>query len=120
MNLNEIYEKLLRRGMPWHPRLQAWYGKWYDHNPTLADSPSWPIHPDDARDLIEAHARRWWIDFNNAFELEGHEGRWNLSCVKFWSGEAYCEGSWDDEYCAPTILEAIEAATRHLEPKEEK
>lgn len=59
MNLHEMYQTLLRRGMPEHPRLLWFAGLWMDHHPLKSDRRAAEAHDDDARDLITMWASGW-------------------------------------------------------------
>lgn len=122
MTLLEIYNKLLRRGCPEHPRL--W---WKPGARGGIDAFALPLGPRDvlfphcyalyeadARALITMHALAW-------FRKDVGEG-----VIAYPQGAAafkdHKQGLRDGVAFVPDgdsdILEAIEAATRHLEPKE--
>lgn len=101
MTLTELYETLVRRGMPEHPRLKYAHGQWFILV-CKADDP-WELvdDDDDARDLLTMHAIRWYVGLGTDRHIDINQG-----------------GSYT--YHAPSewrALEAIVAATRHLEPK---
>lgn len=115
MDLYELTRNFVRRGCEEHPRLTptekregaplVWVlssdgGKWFR-----------PVDDSDARDLWTMHALEWFKGLKPQQDIhvehEEHEGWAVSSCF-----DKDCAG-W---HCAPTILEAIEAATRHLEP----
>lgn len=102
MELREIYETLLRRGMPEHPRLLSCFWPeqghyWAQPNPELLSSAPGPtIAADDACDLITMRALRWV----NSFPLS-----MKLKCAH------YCLGA------ATESLEDILLTTIPLEPK---
>lgn len=119
MNLHDQHQTLLRRGMPEHPRL-SWredetglrdapphYWHWQFDNDdwsTMASARSFgvSVNEDDARDLITMHALRWFRG-----RVERH-----------WNGDFRATKFKDDTFCiGDTLLEAILAATEHLEPK---
>lgn len=109
MDLYELTRALVRRGMPEHPRVQWWdnlhcwagdYTGWVYE----VDEEGCPIPPndDDLRDLITMHALRWF------------KGR----VERHWNGDFRATKFKDDTFCiGDTLLEAILAATEHLEPK---
>lgn len=106
MTLLEIYNKLLARGMPeaeveWTSFHEPCYRCSMDGTVAL-------LTENAARAIITMHALEWWRD------LRPEGAKWAV-CVA-----AICD-CWEGPTCvasAPTIIEAIEAATRHLEPKE--
>lgn len=89
MNLREIYETLLRRGMPKHPNLATYYGitgiqhKGMDYDP----------EPEDLADMMVMHALRWLNGGSQRF-------RHGVAC----DGEAM-----------PTLMFILEES-EHLEP----
>lgn len=136
MTLYELTRKLVARGMPEHPRLVHQRGVWYIAVHTLCD---YEILDDwaDARDLIAMHAMRWFTgpNFGQSEYGEiwgGYFGRCEyVSCALDSRpnprAQWYVSGMWPstdiNEGCTfyhgygADILEAIEAATRHLEAK---
>lgn len=117
--MNDLYEltrKLVERGCPEHPSLKYAHKSWFIAL-CKADDP-WElldVEPDgsvpDARDLWTMHALRW---------LEALVG--GIAVYGPGTGTAYAvrwdAGSDDHGAEGATILEAIEAATRHLSVKE--
>jgi hypothetical protein len=114
--LHKQYETLRKRGMPEHPRL-----RWANNAAGYGDQEDWralqkcePWHgwvppemepiDDDARDLIEAHARRWFLGLGDRYiSLASRRAAWA------YKGGPTMEGHGP-------LLDAIIAATAHLEP----
>lgn len=141
MTLHDLIQKLYARGCPVHPRLK-WPGMdephwWSTSHGLLCGT----VDESDARDLLAMHVFRWFVgenfgrsEYNEAWggkhggiqytiDLDDRRKskpykRWCVCGLWPWPAAKHgCEfkyGVGDD------ILEAIEAATRHLEPKEPK
>lgn len=120
MTLLEIYNKLLRRGCPEHPRL--W---WKPGARGGLDAFVLPLGPRDvlfphcyvldeadARAIITMHALEWWLTTKLAMSISARSPHWGIGFPP--CATTGLDGSVNH---APTILEAIEAATRHLETK---
>jgi hypothetical protein len=112
MNLHDQYHALLRRGMPEHSRqLQHLSGEdWYW--PALGNPSNVEVVAEaDAADIITMHALRWWLLDTNAMSFSIRSNHWG-------GGFPPCAVTGLDGSVlhAPTILEAIVAATLHLEP----
>lgn len=144
MNLHEQYETLVKRGMPPVPRLML--SEVYKQPGTMGpdfipmlvewqwttgrdhpESKFIEIHPDEARDLITMHALRWLSTVRQdstprihkpTLELGYYEHdddlRFVMRGVK--QGSAVYEGQHIGPL-AEAILDAILAATEHLEPQ---
>lgn len=112
MNLHAIYETLLRRGMPEHANLE-WNAVWKRF--ILDDIFDVGINESDARDLVTMHALQWARD-RHAVEFVFSRNAWQLAeLVELDKGDvvgARCYAKWFDD-----PLDAILAATAHLEPK---
>lgn len=100
MTLYELTRLLVARGCPEHPRLfqKPQCPPWWLLRDSIPDDPhhvrsSDTVHSDDARDLWTAHALRW-VEPMLGLEYIAH-----LAHLQY----------------GDNILEAIEAATRHLE-----
>ena len=119
-DLHEQVETLERRGMKPHPRLRRHAPDLPDWEILEAEDADWQyIHADDARDLITMHALRW------LFAAPGRMPWCNTSSVRADAVTIYedaCNiGRRDgDGYhtaaLASTVLDAILAATAHMEP----
>lgn len=123
MNLHEIYEMLMRRGMPKHQEIR-YDGYTGDGDvPSWGDGSVWGFYDGDeplmacseqqARDLITMHALRWALgrlDSETARNAAYLEVFSDGSCVIERGGEVLGESDRD-------ILAAILAATECLEPK---
>ncbi len=96
MNLHEITAKLVARGCPEHPRLK---------------------HP--SKHALNGGAGWWYVDQEGTWSLQHPDDalaiwtQWAL----LWAVNADAWPTRDFDCSFPTI-EAIEAATRHLEAKE--
>jgi hypothetical protein len=115
MNLIETIRKLMERGCEPHPRLvyYEWTGTggaWYLDKATRFCAAS------DARDLWTMWALRWL----NTMSYVGSFNGVNALMVSV----GVCSVHWrplgkdEIEGRGPTLLDAIEAATAHLSPKE--
>jgi hypothetical protein len=108
MTLYEKYQLLVKRGMPKHPNVKF----------TRYNEPSIECALDgvvailtalEAKDLITAHAQRWWVVSEDKYVCGQHDGALCYQMVK--------DGSvaWGDTYevvgCGLTILDAIIHAT---------
>lgn len=135
MNLHEIYQTLLRRGMPGHPRLKV--ATWHGDSPsgavwlTMWGEPPEPwlemlvngfwqkVTDDDASDMITMHALRWCLKKVATKSASFNWCEWPTSRSK--RSFDICNedfiGECDIDASGTTILEAILAATEHLEPK---
>lgn len=129
---HEIYETLIRRGCPKHPRLWTWRDVKPDGTRVsgFALGPS-GISDDDARDLLTMHAARWAsqllaapldpnspaaLILNGGYEPPAFDRKAWLDAAK----KATLEPArpWPPAWPWPLPdLEAIEAATAHLEAK---
>ena len=123
MELREIYETLLRRGMPEHDELE-WRGSedfgigvWVFNKSEPISFGNGPIFMGEryARDLITMHALRW-ANERHGCEFVYSRMAWQIAELhqhSEWSsiGADTCD-EWFD-----TALAAILAATAHLEPK---
>jgi hypothetical protein len=126
-SLIDKYNLLLKRGMPEHERLMiantykspGFLGP--DFVPTLVEwrwitgkarpgSKFIEVHPDDAQDLIEAHATRWFV------HLDGEQQDWMVGYETCIGATIHkLDGEWQQTRQASTILDAIIAATAHLD-----
>lgn len=115
MTLHEIYETLRRRGMPSHEHLRP-VGGLLCHN-AFDDEYGWQsttaLPDEDTRDLITMHALRWALG-----RLDSESARASAHLEVFSDGSCAIERG--DETLGESdadTLEAILAATAHLEPK---
>lgn len=128
MDLYELTRKLVRRGCPERPRLVA--TERYDGAPlvwvlsTVGGKWHHPIDESDARSIWTLWALEWLRDMTaeKDVHVEHHDSTgWQVSsCFDVeWVGPNGKLGKFDfhADHSGPTIIEAIEAATRHLEPK---
>lgn len=118
MTLHEIYNKLLRRGCPEHPRVRyserPWYtGTHWGYHDEDDGKPLMSADAADARAIITMHALEWWLTTKLAMSVSTRSPHWGIGFPP--CATTGLDGSVNH---APTILEAIEAATRYLEPKE--
>lgn len=119
MTLHEIYETLLRRGMPEHPTLRHGSVPLYPAGViTSADMGNlWTLNgvrvaESDARDLLTMHALRWWVRVKTDVQTRVTVAYPMSSLEQVLASAAVCL------FDANTgILEVVETATRHLEPK---
>lgn len=112
MNLHEIYEMLMRRGMPKHRDL-VWTAFAEPCVACALDGDVAILTTNTARDLIAMHALRWALgrlDSETARNAVYMEVFSDGSCVIERGGEVLGESDRD-------ILAATLAATEHLEPK---
>lgn len=119
MELHETYSTLIRRGMGEHERLwwceprplsMTRFEPFWALPPSVSGSHVQKIHEDDARDLIEAHALRWWQSIpDRAHGVIMNPGG-PVVCDDLSDGGDVKSGA------GPTILDAILVATEHLEP----
>lgn len=104
-DLYELTRKLVERGCPEHPRLEWELGVsswWYG---------SRIIHPVDARAIWTMWALEWWIKLGVAERSSVViNGMFITHLTEWGTDKSYGHGD--------SILDAIEAATRHLETDE--
>lgn len=122
MELREIYETLLRRGMPEHPRLAHVYDGcasiWIltgDSSEQLELATFGDDNETDARDLITMHALRN-LDkiIYKARIAQRWQGGWNMLLDEdYWSGR----GPTEFTFRGDTILDAVMLAVAATEPK---
>lgn len=117
MTLYELTRKLVERGCPEHPRLLAWDDTWYDHHPLKSDRRANIVHPDDAGAIWTMWALEWFMGSAvHAGAMVVYERQSGAGLVHY----LWAERDGDDRGNALGMgdgaLEAIEAATRHLEP----
>lgn len=126
MDLYELTRKLVRRGCPDHRSL-FWHRSAYSHNrdawhyfpdAALVDrriecAPAkCPVSDDDALAIWTCWALEWWLGLSPTHS------------ATYWVSKRGIPSHWIVHHAdgrgaspnSPTILEAIEAATRHLEP----
>jgi hypothetical protein len=108
-SLIDKYNLLLKRGMPEHPRLRI--VKEWDSLEWLMQVNAGDLYPvdaeSDAQDLIEAHAMRWFCD--------GEICRVDKDLVGPYYVYKWTERPGRSGGSGPTILDAIIAATAHLD-----
>lgn len=127
--LHEQYATLLRRGMPEHPdlRVDDTRGPDFVFAVRKAKANGWATvdAKSVARDLITAHALRWYRGDRNA-HCKANGAPIEIDAVildiSMGGDGTTCMGEMDYEgyrthYEQPAILEAILAATEHMEPK---
>lgn len=125
MELREIYETLLRRGMPEHDELE-WRGSedfgigvWVFNKSEPISFGNGPMFMGEryARDLITMHALRWLKTLPG---MRGGCQRWQDGWNVFLDDD-YWSGKKNDpriyKFAANECLDAILAATAHLEPQ---
>lgn len=111
--LHEQYQALLRRGMP---ERRGFYLIDKAGEDAHAVKPPYFVlyckyggrrECDDnvARDLVTMHALRWFVKLKDRFVT--------VDEIQATAGQSY----GGDSECSPAILDAIIAATEHLEPK---
>lgn len=120
-DLYEITRTLVRRGCPEHPRLRhTWYASTLMPNPP--EGGFWSlvgrqeprshrsgITDDDARAIWTQHALEWALGLIRASKLCVARTPYVLNFI---------DAPGAERAAGKDILEAIEAATRHLEPQE--
>jgi len=115
MHLHEIYEMLMRRGMPKHRDL-VWTAF---AEPCVACALNGDVAiltTNTARDLITMHALRWWMTMRSKNSM--WIGQKQIHARQVRTGNRKVGISYVDEVNGgPWILAAILAATEHLEPK---
>lgn len=115
MNLHEIYEMLMRRGMPKHRDL-VWTAF---AEPCVACALNGDVAiltTNTAYDLITMHALRWWMTMRSKNSM--WIGQKQIHARQVRTGNRKVGISYVDEVNGgPWILAAILAATAHLEPE---
>lgn len=117
MTLHTDYQKLIARGMPEVPRLEVRtdepYGLWWKRS-HHSDCEPIPVPEDDARALITMHALEWFyatVDPEACIDRNANPVRFSVSYML--PGD---DSTAYDAY-GVTLLDAIIAATKHLEPR---
>lgn len=137
MTLYELTRKLVARGCPEHPRLKhkrsshSSFWTLYDRHADFEDRhPGYNLtcaedvlRDQDATDLWTAHALEWLMRIAPHMIVVRDEAGWAIDKLV----STYDQPSNQIIECSPvtngraaTLLEAIEAATRHLEPTNAK
>lgn len=129
--LNELMERFYARGCPKHKRLRYCPGQrigernqrgphWYFNNHAIY-SAQFEVHSDDARAILTLWVLKWWL--GSKPKRKPWKPGWQFMYV--WKDKAQavldCGGNpYEPEFLSddcPGILEAVEEASRHLEPK---
>ena len=105
MNLHDQYETLLRRGMPASPFVETSFSNNVEGD--IYDKVADYMWREFVRDHLTMHTLRWFKDHGGAAMLQN--GQWSL-CI----GGPSLPNPYDK---SANLLEAILAATEHLEPK---
>lgn len=117
-DLHTQYQTLLRRGMPEHLRLSWRYGIQWVLKRHVSHQHGHVEAEEDARDLVTMHAVRWLLGTLKDAEI-GWETCWAFEKARIADNTRLNAQGCPAEYKAAdhSILDAILAATEHLEPK---